>query len=109
MNRQSAATLPPEMGILLHNYAWSPAISTTEPVSILSINFAGYASKVAPYAGPFKALRPVSMAEGETPYSQIAKASGTDVGDPLCAHGTQRMQFAPDLSTYNITTNRAVL
>ncbi|ORY63307.1 uncharacterized protein BCR38DRAFT_475286 [Pseudomassariella vexata] len=108
MNRQSEATLPPEMGLLLLDYVWNTDISETEPVLVLSINYGGSADDAAPYVDAFKAFGPVSVEEGEAPYSQIANASGTDVDDPLCSHGTQRMQFAADLTTYNITTNRAV-
>lgn len=108
MNRQSAATLPKAMGLLLLDYVWNKNISTTEPVLVLTINYAGDESQAAPYANPFKAFGPVSTNEGQVPYSQIANASHTDVDDPLCSHGTQRMQFAADLLTYNVTTNRAI-
>ncbi|KAI1202127.1 hypothetical protein F5X97DRAFT_253774 [Nemania serpens] len=108
LNRLSDDVLPPEVGLLLLDYVWNTDISTTEPVLVLSVNYAGTAEQAEPYMAGFKSFGPISVTEGEAPYSQIAKVSHTDVGDPLCSHGTQRMQFAADLTTYNLTTNRAV-
>ena len=75
---------------------------------IVTINYAGTKDQTSPYSTPFVSLGPVSTQEGYVPYNQIANATGTDVNDPLCAHGYQRMQFGAGLLEYNITTNRAV-
>lgn len=106
MNRQSEATLPMEMGLLLLNYAWDTTVSTTEPVLILTINYAGDSAAASAYADPFKAFNPVATMEELVPYEQVANASGTGLDSALCGHGTQRMQFAADLLTYNATTSR---
>lgn len=96
------------MGYIYVNFLWNTAISTTEPIVMLIINYAGNTEAAAPYANPFKALVPAAIEEGEVPYSQIANVSQTDVNDEVCAHGTQHLLFAADLLTYNISTNRAI-
>ncbi|KAF3769586.1 FAD-binding domain-containing protein [Cryphonectria parasitica EP155] len=106
MNRQSEATLPEEIGGVLLFYVWSATINATDPVLVLTFNYAGGATAAAPYIDPFKAFGPVASTEGQVPYDQISNVSGTGVASPLCAHGTQRMQFSCDLLTYNVTTNR---
>jgi hypothetical protein len=108
LNRQANATLPREMGYIYINYAWNSNISTTEPLLVLTINFAGDKEAAAPYTEPFKKLNPVSSEEGQVPYNQIAEASGTDVDDPVCNHGSNRLLFSADIFTYNVSTNRAI-
>jgi len=109
LSRQANATLPPELGYIYVNYAWNLNISTTDPVLLVTLNYAGDRQAAAPYADPFKSFNPVSTEEGEVPYDQIAAASGTDVADPLCnGVGVERLLFASDLLIYNVSTNRAL-
>lgn len=106
--RQTNATLPREMGYVYVNYMWDTNISTTEPILVLILNFAGDKEAAAPHAEPFKVLHPVSSVEGEVPYVQIAKATGTDVDDAACDRGKEYFLHAADLVTYNVSTNRAI-
>ena len=106
--QQTNAMLPPEMGYVYVNYMWNPNISTTEPIVVVTLNFAGTAEAAAPYGDPFKALSPVCIEEGEVPYSQISEASGTDVDDAVCVRGMEYFMHGADLVTYNVTASRAI-
>jgi hypothetical protein len=108
LNRQADATLPREMGYVYINYLWMPEISTTEPLALVTINYAGSKDGAAPFITPFKNLGPVLTQEGNVPYSQIANVSQTDVDSAVCAKGSDRLLYAVDLVRYNVSTNRAI-
>ena len=73
-----------------------------------SFIYSGPQSDAQQYLIPFDNLRPINVTDGNVPYTDIASATGTGVGQPLCAPGQQRMVGTAGLQVYNVTTQRQI-
>ena len=82
--------------------------ATYQPVILVTIYYVGTADEAAQYLGPYNAIGPVSVQNDSIPYPEVAEATGTGSGDPLCQFGNSHVQSPTGLLTYNITTNRQV-
>ena len=107
LNTQHDEEVPPQMASRVLSFVWNSNVSTSEPVIYLDFEYAGSESEAAPLLEPFTALGPSDVTTGNVPYPQLADQTGTGVESPLCAHGLQRMDFAVELETYNVTAVRA--
>lgn len=74
----------------------------------MTIYYVGTAAEAAQYLGPYNAIGPVSVQNDSIPYPEVAEATGTGSGDPLCQFGNSHVQFPVGLLTYNVTTNRQI-
>lgn len=80
-----------------------------QPVILFQLYYFGTPDEALPYAQPFLDLQPASASNATTAYKNLAhEATGTGVGDPVCAGGTTKAFFAAGLKRYNVTANRMV-
>ncbi|KAL9018643.1 MAG: hypothetical protein Q9185_004054 [Variospora sp. 1 TL-2023] len=89
-------------------YILNPSISP-KPVILFQLYYFGTPDQALPYAQPFLDLQPASVSNATTAYKNLAhEATGTGVGDPICAGGSTKAFFSAGLKRYNVTANRMV-
>lgn len=80
-----------------------------QPVILFQLYYLGTPDEALPYVQPFLDLQPASASNATTAYKNLAhEATGTGVGDPVCAGGSTKAFFAAGLKRYNVTANRMV-
>ncbi|KAL8646384.1 MAG: hypothetical protein Q9210_006173, partial [Variospora velana] len=89
-------------------YLINPSISP-QPVILFQLYYFGTPDQALPYVQPFLNLDPVIASNATTAYKNLAhEATGTGVGDPLCAGGTTKAFYSAGLKRYNVAANRMV-
>ncbi|KAL8717637.1 MAG: hypothetical protein Q9225_005141, partial [Loekoesia sp. 1 TL-2023] len=85
--------------------AFDSEVSTTEPVIIVNIYFAGPATSALPYAQPLLNLNPIQSSNQSVPYTDLADAVGTGTSSPMCHQSnTSAASFPVGLLEYNISS-----
>jgi len=101
-------TQPLQMAEQSGTYSLNTNVSTTEATITWSFSWAGPQSEAEPWLAPFDALGPASVVEFTVPYTGVAAAAGSAVGQRLCDEGFRSAVAPATLLEYNITTQRRI-
>ncbi|KAI4285447.1 MAG: hypothetical protein L6R38_000611 [Xanthoria sp. 2 TBL-2021] len=100
---------PKELGEVYTIFAINPQYSTTEPVMLLHLDYAGTPDEARPWFDYFHDLHPVAMRKWESlSPTEIQPAASQDIDSDICAHGQTWRLFPLGLKKYNVTANRQV-
>lgn len=75
---------------------------------LFQLYYFGTPAQALPYLQPFLDLKPIVVSNATTAYKTLAHATGTGLGDPVCAPGKAQTAFPVGLKEYNIAANRKI-
>ncbi|KAL8669581.1 MAG: hypothetical protein Q9168_005836 [Polycauliona sp. 1 TL-2023] len=101
--------LPKELGAVYTVFAINPQFSSTDPIMLVQISFAGTPEAAQPYFDYFNGLQPVATRRWNSlSPTEIQPAAGQDIDSSTCAHGSTWRLLPLGLKKYNVTANRQV-
>ena len=99
---------PLQMAEQSGTYALDPAVNASEATITWQFSWAGEQADAEKHLAPFDALGPATTQNFTVPYSKVAEAAGSAVGQQLCDEGIARAVGPATLLRYNITTQRQI-
>lgn len=102
-------TQPKEMGEQSGTYNVDPTNFPNETTIRWQFSYAGSQADAEPLLKPFDDLGAVYTEDFNIPYTEVASAAGSAVGQPLCDEGGITRVVGPAaLLVYNLTTQRQI-
>ncbi|KAL8998301.1 MAG: hypothetical protein Q9169_002615 [Polycauliona sp. 2 TL-2023] len=100
---------PKELGSVYTVFALNPQFSSTDPIMLVQVDFAGNPEEAQPYFDHFNNLQPIAMRKWDSlSPSEIQSAASQDIDSAVCAHGSTWRLLPLGLKRYNVTANRQV-